>query len=366
MEITLCNVSALRYYRVPPQIIGLYPQLPIAVDDSNHLKLANSPIVRDLIGLPIHRAVFDRWDTWGTKLYDSHYIKGDLPFGALMETDYGFAVTSPAATLLTLSRSISRTQLLMAAYELAGDFAVFNPCERAETQLSEAIRRGYLRPGFGWRRVTNVDGEGTNLWRRSPLVTAEELLAFCDEVPGFHGVKNLRWAAAQLTGVTSSPFEVQASMLLSLPRSTGGEGLSIKNNQRIRLSPTARRIYSHDSCYADILVEGQSNGPGVIIECQGRSVHASEAAALSDSNRTTALMSMGYEVILLTYDQLYDVKSFDAVLDIVSEKTRLPRRKKTARQLDTQKALRHDLFIDWSILGRKAPSPKKTRPSGRN
>ena len=351
MEITLCGVSAFRYYRVPPQILGLYPRIPDVFQDSNHLKAANSFIVQDLLQLPLHRAVFDRRESWGNKLYDTHLIKGELPFGSVRETDHGFAVTSPAVTLLTLARDVSRLELLMAVYEMTGEFAVFNPCARAEEQLDDAERRGYVRFGAGWRRVANVDGNGTSLWRRPALIDVFELESFCDKVPGFHGVKDLRWAVKQVTGTTASPFEVQASMLLGLPRSAGGEGLAIQNNQRINLSPTARRIYPHDCCYADILIEGKGRGPGVVIECQGRSVHASEAAGISDSDRATALMSMGYEVILATFDQFFDVASFEAVLDLIAKKTGIRRREKTARQLAAQAELRRSLFIDWSTLG---------------
>ncbi len=350
--LTLCGASAFRFYRVPPQILMLYPPLPEPFEDPNHRKLAYSPIAQDLLQLPLHRIVYDRANQRAGKIYASHLITGDLPFGSVRETDFGFAVTSPAATLLTMARSASRLDLLMAVYEMVGEFAVFNPCERAEDLLSQAICQGFIRPNEGWRRVMNVDGNGTSLWRRKPHLTIDELRSFCDDVAGFHGVKNLRWAADQVTGITASPLEAQASMLLGLARSAGGEGLDIKNNQRIPLSPTARRIYPHDSCYADILIEGKGKAPGVVIECQGRSVHASEAAGISDSNRTTALMSMGYEVILLTFDQLFDEKSFDAVLDIVASKTNTPRRKKTARQLAAQDALRHDLFLDWSTIGR--------------
>ncbi len=352
MDITLCGGSAFRFYRVPPQILMLYPPLPYPFEDSNHLKIAKSPIVVDLLDSPIHRLVHRSSEQGHTKLYQTRLIKGDLPFGSVRETDFGFAVTSPAATLLTMARSISRLDLLMAVYEMVGEFAVFNPCQRTENLLSQAIYQGFIRVNEGWRRVLNVDGNGTNLWRREPLLTIDELRSFCDDVPGFHGVKDLRWAADQVTGITASPFEAQASILLGLARSAGGEGLDIKNNQRIRLSQTARRIYPHDSCYADILIEGKGTAAGIVIECQGRSVHASEAAGISDSDRTTALMSMGYEVILLTFDQLFDEKSFCAVLDIVAHKSNIPRRKKTARQLAAQDALRRSLFIDWSTLGR--------------
>lgn len=351
MDITLCGASAFRFYRVPPQILLLYPPLPYAFEDSNHLKLKNSPIVADLIGIPIHRLTFRASSHWVTKLYQTHTVNGDLPFGSIFDTDFGFAVTSPAATLLTMARGVSRLDLLMAAYEMVGEFAVFNPCERAETMLDQAIDQRFIRPNEGWRRVENVDGNGTNLWRRKPLLTIDELRSFCDDAAGLHGVKDLRWAAERVTGITASPLEVQASLLLGLPRAAGGEGLPVMNNQRIQLSPVARRIYPHNTCYADILIEGEGDAAGVIIECQGRSVHASEAAGISDSNRTTALMTMGYEVILVTADQLKDAKSFDSVLDIIAKKANLPRCTKTARQLAAQADLRQNLFIDWSTLG---------------
>ena len=351
MDITLCGGSAFRFYRVPPQILMLYPPLPDPFEDSNHLKLAKSSIVTEVLHTPIHRLIFKPKDLGLTKLYKTRLAKGDLPFGSVFDTDFGFAVTSPAATLLTMARGVSRLDLLMAACEMVGEFAVFNPCERAENLLDQAIDQRFIRPNEGWRRVENVDGNDTNLWRRKPLLTIDELRSFCDDAAGLHGVKDLRWAAERVTGITASPLEVQASLLLGLPRAAGGEGLPIMNNQRIQLSPAARRIYPHNSCYADILIEGEGDAAGVIIECQGRSVHASEAAGISDSNRTTALMTMGYEVILATADQLKDAKSFDSVLDIIAKKANMPRRTKTARQLATQADLRQNLFIDWSTLG---------------
>ena len=44
-----------------------------------------------------------------------------------------------------------------------------------------------------------------------------------------------------MTGQTASPFEVQTSMLVSLPRDEGGMGIDITNNARIPLSEAARR-----------------------------------------------------------------------------------------------------------------------------
>lgn len=350
MDLALCGTSAFRFHRTPPQILSFYPPLKTDHPDPNHRAIASSITTTELLGLPLQRLVLDQNRRHNSSLYNTRYLKNELPRGSIQDTDFGFSVTSPAATLLTMAGRVSRNHLLMATYEFCGSFSVFNPCRRVECDLEAAYEQGFIRPGEGWHRVENVDGMGTSLWSRRPLLTPEELRRFCDQADGFQGIKDLRWALSNLTGVTASPFEVQASMLLGLPRAYGGEGFRILNNQRIQLSPSARTLYPYNSCYADILIEGGGSNAGVIIECQGRSVHASEAASISDSDRTTALISMGYEVILVTYDQITSLKSFNTVLDIIAKKAAIPIRPKTKRQLQAQNELRREIFIDWNTL----------------
>ena len=351
MDLTLCGKTAFDYYRIPPQILGLYPRLPETLEDSNHLKLAACPFIADLLNAPLHRIVYNQNQRGASELYRSRIFKHELPPGSIRETDHGFRVTSPAMTLLSMAGNIPRTHLLMALYEMCGSFSVCNLNERSERLLQQALNQRLILPNEGWQRVANVDGHSTDLWKRPPILTIDELESFCAHARGFHGIKDLIWAMGNMSGITASPFEAQTSTLFSAPRCAGGEGLVIKNNQRIQLSPAARSIYPHVCCYADILIEGHGSNAGVIIECQGRSVHASEAASISDSNRTTALTSMGYEVTLLTYEQVVNEKAFDAVLDIIARKTGIKRRPKTARQLEAQSELRDRLFIDWTTLG---------------
>lgn len=83
-------------------------------------------------------------------------------------------------------------------------------------------------------------------------------------------------------------------------------GINIANNVSIPLSDAARSLYDKTCCYADILIESNTDSMGVILECQGRSAHDGEAASLSDAERTTALTSMGYDVIQITYEQIKD------------------------------------------------------------
>lgn len=153
-----------------------------------------------------------------------------------------------------------------------------------------------------------------------------------------------------MTGQTASPFEVQTSMLVSLPRDEGGLGVHIANNVRIPLSEAARSLYDKTCCYADILIESATDSMGVILECQGRSAHDSEAASLSDAERTTALASMGYDVIQITYDQIKDTKSFNNIAELIHKKAGLPYAPKTKQERTAEDALRRELLVDWDEL----------------
>lgn len=362
MGLIICGTTAFKYYRVPPQVLGLYPPLPGTVEDPNHLKLATSPIV-DLLGTPLHRLIDSKNQYRQPGLYVSHTVNNSLPFGSIYETVHGFDVTSPLATLLTMAGDVPKIHLLMALYEMAGTFSVFKSSKEIEQALSclSPYRQG------GWQNTANTNGCSTSLWKRPSLLDIAELGPFCEQAAGFHGIKDLRWAAENLAGICASPLEVEAAMLLGLPRSAGGEGLAIECNKRIQLSPAARSIYPHACCYADILIEGNGDNAGVIVECQGKAVHDSDEAWSSDSDRATALACMGYEVILLTHGQLTNQRTYENVVGLIARKAGIVRRPKTSRQKTAEDDLRANLFIDWTTLGMKAsnPSPKqKKRKTG--
>ena len=238
----------------------------------------------------------------------------------------------------------------MACYEMCGSFAVFKPCKRTQQQLDEAISLKLIPANCGWERVNDVNGNDTNLWKRTPLLNAADIAAFAKQAAGLRGVKQLRWAAEHVTGQTASPFEVQTSMLISLPRDESGLGINIANNERIPLSEVARSLYDKTCCYADILIESATDSMGVILECQGRSAHDNEAASLSDAERTTALTSMGYDVIQITYDQIKDTRSFNNIAELIHKKAGLPNAPKTKQERAVEDTLRRELLVDWDEL----------------
>ena len=134
------------------------------------------------------------------------------------------------------------------------------------------------------------------------------------------------------------------------PRDEGGQGIEIANNARIPLSEAARSLYDKTCCYADILIESATDSMGVILECQGRSAHDSEAASLSDAERTTALTSMGYDVIQITYEQIKDTKSFNNIAELIHKKAGLPYIPKTDQERTAAETLRRELLVNWDEL----------------
>lgn len=356
MDLTLCGQSAFYYHRIPPQVLGLYPAISLGNMDRRCCGLGSHAVVKDLLHAPLHRLVFTRAQSGSRSLFKSHLLTQEPPPGSFRQTEHGFDITSPEFTLLNLATQVSRNQLLMACYEMCSSFAVFTPCERAQKQLDEAISLKLIPPDCGWERVVDTKGNGTNLWKRAPPLSAADIAAFAKQAAGLRGVKQLRWAAERMTGQTASPFEVQTSMLISLPRDEGGLGIDITNNARIPLSEAARSLYDKTCCYADILIESFTDSMGVILECQGRSAHDSEAASLSDAERATALTSMGFDVIQLTYDQIKDKKSFDHIAELIHKKAGLPYIPKTKQECDTEDALRQKLFVDWDELFTTGPA----------
>lgn len=350
MDLTLCGQSAFYYYRIPPQVLGLYPAISLGNIDRRCCGLGSHAVVKDLLHAPLHRLVFTRAQSGSRSLFKSHLLTQEPPPGSFRQTEHGFDVTSPEFTLLSLATQVSRNQLLMACYEMCSSFAVFTPCERTQQQLDEAISLKFIPPDCGWKRIVDTKGNDTNLWKRAPLLSAADIAAFAKQAAGLRGVKQLRWAAERMAGQTASPFEVQTSMLVSLPRDEGGLGIGITNNARIPLSEAARSLYDKTCCYADILIESVTDSMGVILECQGRSAHDSEAASLSDAERTTALTSMGYDVIQITYGQIKDKRSFGNLAELIHKKAGFPYTPKIKQECDAEDALRQELLVDWDDL----------------
>ena len=277
-------------------------------------------------------------------------MTNEAPPGAFWQTEHGFEVASPEFTLLNLATMAKPYELLMAMYELCGSFAVFKPCPRAQAQLDEALRLKLIDKDDGWKRVNDTSDSPTDLWKRSPLIDTAAIKDFLVKAAGMRGTRHLHWALDRMSGTTASPFEAQTSMLISLPREEGGWGIQIQNNTRIPLSNDARSLHEATCAYADIMIETNTESLGVVVECQGRSVHDSEETALSDAERATALTSMGYDVIQVTYKQIESQSSASSIAKLIHKKAGLDFTPKSSEELAAELELRRQILIDWNDL----------------
>ena len=95
---------------------------------------------------------------------------------------------------------------------------------------------------------------------------------------------------------------------------------------------------------------------GAIVAIDSGLGHMSEAASLSDAERATALTSMGYDVIQITYDQIKEKKSFNHIAELIHKKAGLPYTPKTKQERTAEDALRQELLVDWVELFTAGPA----------
>lgn len=351
MEDILCNISAFRYHRIPPQVIALLPLMPTIETDRRRLEFGKHPLVQEIVSMPVHLLSKTRSGRSSSALVKAHLAKHDAPFGSLIDTPLGIKVSSPLYCLFQLAQTLPEAQLVMAMYEFCGSFTIFRPSPYVEKVLQYAEKE-CPHIGLDWRRVKGANGRPTDLWSRPPLITIAELQNFAAQLKGVRGYIPFQQATKRVTGVTASPFEAQLSILLSTPRRLGGCGMDrFENNARISLSASARKIAGRTCCYADLLFEKTGDKQPLIIECQGKMVHDNYESAISDSDRATALKQMGYNVMLLTYSQIASARQFAIIHKLIARETGTFYRKKDARELAAETELRRNLFIDWETLG---------------
>ena len=352
MSYILSNISAFRFHRIPPQVLALCPPVPDEDCDRQRLLLRQDLLVNHALGFPLHALVSNRKERTNPALIEHHLWSSSLPPKAIWETDYGVQLASPLFTLLTVAPYVSETQLLMMSYEMCGTFAVFKPSDLIEKALKDAYGSHQMPTDYGWKRSSNQKGEATNLWQRSPLIQLNELLDFAESNRGLRGGKKLLNAAKRVSGVTASPFEAQASILLGLSRRLGGEGLScFENNYEVVLDQKAKKIVDKEKVYADLHFVSADGNRSVIVECQGATEHGKVDAGIRDADRATALQTMGYDVIMLTFKKISDKESFHTVAEMLSNKLGYPYRAKTEAMKARESDLRRELLIDWATLG---------------
>lgn len=352
-----CGRTAFHCHRTPPQLKCLMPLFPDIGYPKQKLALKRQ--YNDACGwknvlgpLPLDTIVSEPDFRRKGAVIQPHLWSGEPPSPSFYDDpDLGISYASPQFTLLTMATQLSVVQLAMAMYEMCGSFAVFQPSKDLQKAL-DRIEPTRLRWPGGWKQVMTTKGEPTSLWKRDPLVELPDLYAYAQHLDGIRGAKNYRAALELITGSAASPLEARLSMLLSLPRSRGGEEFpAFINNQRIDLSSSAARLAGKSTCYADLYFPETEEHPAIDVECQGRAVHAGDQQSEADANRATAIQIMNIEVIQVTHAQIMDERSFETFCDYLAHKLQVKRAPKTTRMATRAQTLRSEVLGSWDSLG---------------
>ena len=352
MKDLLCDISAFRYWRLPPQALALCPPLPRPEEDRQRYGLARNPTAAVVLGLPLHTLVGTRNKRTCPASVRQRLFLGELPRESVLETEHGFLVTSPLLTAFIMSRHLTDLQLLLVLAEMCGLFTVCALPAALEAELSRAIESGAISATFGRARCPSEDGAASNMWRRDALVLDGDLDRFCSDVCGMRYGKRFVAVSHLVPLGAASPFEVETYLLLGLPRSLGGEGFcGIELNVEVALSASARAIVGKSRVYIDLLLSSPDGERQVAIECQGKGSHGRAGDGLRDADRMTALQAMGYDVFLLTHGQISDEDRFRAIVKAVCRLLDVEYRDKSSEEQGAEALLRSELFVDWSKLG---------------
>ena len=385
MDEIVCANTAFRYWRCPPQVRDLYPRLPSSEDGWR--ALAQSPFVVDVLKTPIITSTEPGGVNYHSGLRATIHCEDASGVDNTLETSMGFRVTNPLATLFTMARNVSPTDLVLAMYEFCGWFSVFEPTAAAEVELGkaeDAVEETATESLFEldksqdeaqWKRVyarvkveerVNAKGpnkqkkikevtklKGTSLWMRKPLIELNELHEYAKKMKGRKWGAKFYNAVQMVTGIAASPLEVAGILLLSLPRSRGGAGFRhVYVNDLTPLNAAAQSIAGQKVCYGDIVIGNPTIMKAGIVELQGEVIHGSGAVLDHDAIRMTALQSMGYDVFLVTHDMLNDAEQLDAIVRSLCSRLELRYRCKSKAQKTTETELRANVLCNWLEIGR--------------
>lgn len=385
MDTVICDISALEYWRCPPIIREV--ELPGEMADRAMLpsmlfsRRANARwdecavgerLLTDLkgIALPVHLMANTANRRPLEGCFAFHRYSPRLAAQAV-SLGGGISVLTPAATLAHLARRLSTPKLLLLAFELAGTYSILHKTPAMDLVLNELLgqqvvsrkaqesrldhfrefydAQGRMASFFGrngselpWELSFDRYGRPTDLWRRPPLMSVEDLLLAAEELRGIQGSKRLVATSRSTHAGSASPLETRALLMLCLSCRNGGQGWPWPSiNRRVDFDAEARLVSHQSYAVCDQLWPDRN----FAIEVLGEEYHVDKDGFKLQTGRTAALEHMGIQVQELTYEQLADLEKFDVLLQTAAAKGGFPQRRQSAKLLEKRRELHTELFI---------------------
>lgn len=284
--IVLTHTSALEYWRC------------VASDNTDHADFSSSSFTRaphlhelamlmntpplQQLSTPLTLLTLHRDERRNTAA--ARYIcqQGPFPQGSFMDSGYDtashttIAVCSPELLFIQAAKSCSALEATALGFELCGSY------------------RG-----------------------NKPLTTPEELSSFADKAQGVSGAKQARRYARHVLPNATSPEVTRLAMLVHLPRSLGGLGVSAPQlDARIPAPDEAARIIGSRH-FAPDLFWPELN---VAVEYDSREWHSAQTHAEHTRRKELAYSLAGVEVISLDQKQVRDLDLMRKIFEKIDHK----------------------------------------------
>lgn len=204
------------------------------------------------------------------------HTMSEIPHNSLLLVDDGVCIASPELVFLQLARTAEPLDLIQVGFELCGI---------------------YPHPG---QVFTAFD-------ERKPFMTKSSCERFLLRRKRACKVTAARAAIKHVVNRSASLMETASAMILGLPYKLGGLGFpEFVMNEKIPVPARMRHELGRVECYGDIMWPDKR----VILEYDSNLYHSGAQRIASDSSRRNALSRMGYRVVTLTGNQIYDAQEF--------------------------------------------------------
>lgn len=205
----------------------------------------------------------------------THLHRSPIPPDELISLGKGLYVVDIRRCALEAATYLKLCELVEYYYEICGAYAM--PLEAEDVYLEKA-----------------------------PQASTSSLRKYFRAHPGKHGVKKARRALRYVRDGARSPMETAVIMLLAMPKSLGGLGIrEIEMDVKIRVTKRASSLTRRTYFYFDIFIKRAR----LDIEYNGI-VHEREDVEPIDEERKNALDAMGYQLVTVRRQALFDAKAF--------------------------------------------------------
>lgn len=273
-----------------------------------------TPEFLEPLGGKVHVLSFNSAERRTTSFTQTHIWTAGVPEASFYKLTDSVYVASPEFIFLGASSLLGIHKLIALGDELCGFYS-----------FDKRQPRGFRK-------------------RIVPLTSMQDIAVYLDRAPGCLGIQQARLAISHVVDCSASPMESFDEMALCLPFRLGGYGVCRPlMNFPIKLSKKAAHVAGQDKCYGDMCWPHEY----LDIEHQGEMDHGQGQRAIADRARINAIKEMGYEVIELTAQQVYDSESFEVLVLQAARKLKRRIRKKYLGETDARTEMR-EAIRSWN------------------